>query len=230
MKNGKRIRNIREKYDSNNEYSFHDAVVFLKDNQKLKFDESMDMDICLGVDPKQSDQMVRGGVVLPHGIGKKIRVLAFAQGDKAEEARQAGADYVGLEDLAEKINGGWLEFDATAATPDVMRVVGKLGKILGTRGLMPNPKMGTVTLEIGKAVKELKAGKVEYRIDKYGIIHSTIGKLSFEIERIIENGKTLIDAIIKARPSAAKGVYIKRIFLSTTMGPGLKVNKGSITE
>jgi large subunit ribosomal protein L1 len=230
MKKGKRIRGIKEKIDPQKEYSFTDALVFLKENHKIKFDESVDMDIRLGVDPKQSDQMVRGTVILPHGTGKKIRVLAFAKGDKLDEARSAGADYAGLEDLAQKIQGGWVDFDATVATPDCMSVVGKLGKILGPRGLMPNPKLGNVTMDVARVVKELKAGKVEYRIDKYGIIHTIIGKISFNVEKLEENGRTLVDAVLKARPSSTKGTYIKKISVSTTMGPGQKIDKNSIIE
>jgi large subunit ribosomal protein L1 len=180
------------------------------------------------VDPRKSEQAVRGAAVLPHGLGKTIRVLVFAQGEKEAEAKEAGADYVGGDDLAEKIKGGWLEFDAVIATPDMMKVVGKLGKILGTRGLMPNPKVGTVTMDVSKAVKEMKKGKVEFRVEKAGILHAPLGKLSFETQKILENAKAFMDAVLKAKPATAKGQYIKKVSLSSTMGQGLKINANDL--
>lgn len=223
MKRGKRWRETREKIDKNQEYALVEALEFLKQNSRAKFDETVEVAVNLGVDPRKSDQAVRGAVVVPHGLGKTVRVLAFAQGDKEKEALDAGADYVGGEDMAEKIRGGWLDFDAVVATPDMMKVVGKLGKILGTRGMMPNPKVGTVTMEIGTAVKDLKRGKVEFRVDKNAILHVPIGKLSFEVPKLVDNIKTFIDAVNKAKPSAAKGQYVKRVTISSTMGQGLKV-------
>jgi large subunit ribosomal protein L1 len=192
-----------------------------------KFDETVEVAVNLGVDPRKSDQAVRSAVVLPHGIGKTVRVLAFAQGDKVAEATEAGADYVGGEEYAEKISGGWLEFDAVVATPDMMRVVGKLGKILGPRGMMPNPKVGTVSMDVGQAVSELKRGKVEFRVEKGGILHAPVGKLSFESDKLVDNIKTFMDAVFKAKPSAAKGQYVKKVTVSSTMGQGLRL---SVTE
>ena len=194
-----------------------------------KFDESIDMAVNLGVDPRHADQMVRGAMVLPHGIGKDTRVLVFAKGEKEAEARDAGADYVGGEDLAKKIQDeGWLDFERVIATPDMMSVVGRLGKVLGPRGLMPNPKLGTVTMDVGTAVSENKAGKIEYRVDKSGIIHAVVGKRSFDAEKIVDNAAALVDAILKAKPAAAKGVYLKKISISTTMGPGLRIDPASV--
>ena len=193
-----------------------------------KFDQSVDLSFRLGVDPKHADQMVRGTVVLPNGLGKTARVLVFASGEKIREAEEAGADYVGGDDLAKKIEGGWLDFDAVVATPDMMRVVGRLGKVLGPRGLMPNPKAGTVTLDVAKAVEEIKAGKVEFRVDKTGIIHAPVGKLSFGVDKLKENADALIGAVIKAKPSAAKGKYVKAVSLSSTMGPGVKVDEAAL--
>ena len=197
----------------------------LKAAPAAKFDESVDLAINLGVDPKHADQMVRGAIVLPHGTGKETRVLVFAKGDKEKEAREAGADHVGGEDLAKKIQTeNWLDFERVIATPDMMSVVGRLGKILGPRGLMPNPKLGTVTMEVGRAVREQKAGKVEYRVDKSGIIHVSIGKRSFDAGQLAENAGTLIDVIAKAKPASSKGIYLQKISISTTMGPGLKID------
>ncbi len=204
-RHGKKWKASRAKIDKTKEYSLSDAVEFLKANKSAKFDETVEVAVNLGIDPKKSDQNVRGAVVLPHGLGKTVRILAFAQGAKAEEAKEAGADYVGAEDMAEKITGGWLEFDACVATPDMMKVVGKLGKILGTRGLMPNPKVGTVTMDIGKAIKELKRGKVEFRAEKGGIVHAPLGKLSFDAAKLSENVKVFLEALSKAKPSSAKG-------------------------
>ncbi|MDG5813754.1 50S ribosomal protein L1 [Chitinispirillales bacterium ANBcel5] len=224
MKRGKKHREVYQKVDRFKEYGLLEAVDFLKGNSVVKFDETVEISVMLGVDPRKSDQAVRGAAVLPNGLGKTVRVLAFVQGEKETEAKEAGADYTGGEDIAEKIKSGWLEFDAVVATPDMMRVVGKLGKILGTRGLMPNPKVGTVTMEVGKAVEELKKGKVEFRVDKGAILHAPLGKLSFESNSIIENAKAFFDAVLKAKPSAAKGQYIKKVTLTSTMGQGLKIN------
>ncbi|HUI93717.1 MAG TPA: 50S ribosomal protein L1 [Chitinivibrionales bacterium] len=222
-RHGKKWKASRAKIDKTKEYQIPEAVEFLRTNKTGKFDETLEVAINLGIDPTKSDQNVRGAVVLPHGLGKTVRVLAFAQGAKAEEAKAAGADHVGAEDMAEKINGGWLEFDACIATPDMMKVVGKLGKILGTRGLMPNPKVGTVTMDIGKAVKELKKGKVEFRAEKGGIVHAPLGKLSFDADKLIENVKTFLEALAKAKPSSAKGQFLKKVVLSSTMGQGVKL-------
>jgi large subunit ribosomal protein L1 len=200
----------------------------LKANHTVKFDETVEIAVRLGVDPRKSDQAVRGAAILPNGLGKTIRVLVFAQGDKETEAKEAGADYVGGEDLAKKITEGWLEFDAVIATPDMMKVVGKLGKILGTRGLMPNPKVGTVTPDVSRAIKEVKKGKVEFRVEKAGILHAALGKLSFDTTKIVENAKAFMDAVHKAKPAAAKGLYIKKISLSSTMGQGLKINENDL--
>jgi large subunit ribosomal protein L1 len=228
MKHGKKYNATYQKVDKNKEYGALEAIEFLKKNSYAKFDETVEVAVVLGVDPRKSDQAVRGAAVLPNGLGKTIRVLAFAQGDKEAEAKEAGAEYVGGDDLAEKIKGGWLEFDAVVATPDMMKVVGKLGKILGTRGLMPNPKVGTVTMDIGKAIRELKKGKVEFRVEKAGILHAPLGKLSFEAQSILENTKAFMDAVTKAKPSAAKGQYIKKVYLTSTMGQGLKINQNDL--
>ncbi len=209
-------------------YPITEAVDLLKSMPPGKFDESVDIAINLGVDPKHADQMVRGAVVLPHGTGKTVRILVFAKGDKEHEAKEAGADFVGAEELAQKIqNEGWLEFDRVIATPDMMGVVGRLGRVLGPRGLMPNPKLGTVTQDVGRAVSEQKAGKVEYRVDKNGIVHCTIGKASFEAAQLLENAAALIDQIQRQKPSAAKGTFFKRVALSTTMGPALRIEPSS---
>jgi large subunit ribosomal protein L1 len=221
---GKKLSAVKEKLDLLKEYSLEEAIDILKENSYTKFDETVEMAINLGVDPKKSDQVVRGSVVLPNGTGKKVRVLVFAKGEKEKEARDAGADYVGAEDLVEKIQQGWLEFDRAIATPDMMSQVGKLGKILGPRGLMPNPKLGTVTFDVAKAVKEAKAGKIEYRTDKAGVVHVPLGKLSFERDKIVENAIAVLKSVIKAKPPTAKGKYIKKVALSSTMGPGLKID------
>jgi large subunit ribosomal protein L1 len=222
-RHGKKWKASRTKIDKTKEYSVAEAIEFLKANKATKFDETLEVAVNLGIDPKKSDQNVRGAVVLPHGLGKTVRILAFAQGTKAEEAKEAGADYVGADDMAEKITGGWLEFDACIATPDMMKVVGKLGKILGTRGLMPNPKVGTVTMDIGKAVKELKRGKVEFRAEKGGIVHAPLGKLSFDAAKLGENVKVFLEALSKAKPSSAKGAFLKKVVLTSTMGQGVKL-------
>ena len=209
-------------------YPLNEALELVKQLHFAKFDESVEMAVRLGVDPKHSDQMVRGSVVLPHGTGKKVRILVFAKGEKEREATQAGADYVGLDDLIEKINQGWLDFDTVVATPDLMGAVGRLGKVLGPRGLMPNPKTGTVTFDIAKAIKEIRQGKVEYRVEKAGIVHVTIGRVSFSVQQLIENAELVIDSIVKAKPASAKGKYVKGITVSSTMGPGIPVDVGSI--
>lgn len=201
-----------------------DAVNLVKKIAPAKFDETVEVAVRLGVDPRHADQQVRGAVVLPHGTGKTAKVLVFAKGEKHKEAENAGADFVGAEDMIEKIQGGWLDFDVAIATPDMMGAVGKLGRVLGPRGLMPNPKTGTVTFEVEKAVKDVKAGKIEYRTDKAGIIHAPIGKVSFDPEKLADNLHTLIDALVRAKPAAAKGTYLKSITVSSTMGPGVKIN------
>ncbi|MBI4590355.1 MAG: 50S ribosomal protein L1 [Candidatus Rokubacteria bacterium] len=205
-------------------YTVEEAIATVKQTPGAKFDESVDISLRLGVDPKHADQMVRGAVVLPHGTGKAMRVAVFAKGEKEREARGAGADYVGAEDLIEKIQGGWMEFDSTVATPDLMGQVGKLGKVLGPRGLMPNPKLGTVTFDIARAVREVKAGKVEFRVDKAGNVHVPIGKKSFSAAQLAENAMTLVEAIMRAKPAAAKGQYLRSLTVSSTMGPGVRVD------
>jgi len=223
-KHGKKYRNAREKVDRLKRYQLDEGLGLVKEMATAKFDETVDMALNLGVNPKYSDQMVRGAVVLPHGTGKSVRVAVFAKGDKAKEAEEAGADIVGAEDLVEKIQGGFLDFDKTIATPDMMKIVGKLGKILGTRGLMPNPKVGTVTFDISKAVKETKAGKAEFRVEKEGIVHVAVGKASFSAKQLKENVAALIEAVMKAKPSSAKGAYLKSAAISSTMGPGVKLD------
>ena len=225
MKHGKKYRAAYKKADKTKEYGLVEAIEFLKANKISKFDETVEAAVVLGIDPKKSEQNVRGSVVLPNGLGKTVRVLAFAQGDKEAEAKEAGADFVGGDDMAKKITEGWLDFDSVVATPDMMKVVGKLGKILGTRGLMPNPKTGTVTMEIGKAVKDLKKGKADFKIEKAGILHAALGKLSFETQKIAENTKAFMEAVNKAKPQSAKGQYLKKVYLTSTMGQGLKINQ-----
>jgi large subunit ribosomal protein L1 len=227
-KQSSRYRKAAAAVDRDKLYGLQEAVELLKTLPAGKFDESVDLAINLGVDPKHADQMVRGAVVLPHGTGRNVRILVFAKGDKEHEAKEAGADFVGAEDLAKKIQGeGWLEFDRVIATPDMMGVVGRLGRILGPRGLMPNPKLGTVTQDVGRAVSEQKAGKVEYRVDKNGIVHCAIGKVSFDAEQLLGNATALIDVINKQKPASSKGTYFKRIAISTTMGPGLRIEPQS---
>jgi large subunit ribosomal protein L1 len=220
---GKKYKAVREKVDTTKQYKLRDAIEIVKQSACARFDETVDLAVSLGIDPKKTDQVVRGTVVLPHGIGKKIRVVAFAKGEKAKEAAEAGADYVGAEDVVEKINGGWLEFDKAVATPDLMGMVSKLGKILGPRGLMPNPKTGTVTFDVGKAIKEIAAGKVDYKTEKAGIVHVPIGKVSFDSQKLLENAKAVLENIIKAKPSASKGKYLKKVSISSTMGVGISV-------
>lgn len=209
-------------------YSIREAVDLVKGCSFAKFDESVDLSIRLGVDPKHSDQMVRGSVVLPHGTGRSIKVLVFAKGEKAKEATTAGADYVGAEDLVEKINQGWIDFSQVVATPDLMGMVGKLGKVLGPRGLMPNPKTGTVTFDLTRAIREIRQGKVDYKVDKSGVIHACIGKVSFAVDQLKENVTLLLESIMKAKPASAKGKYLKNATLSSTMGPGVKLDPNEI--
>lgn len=223
---GKRMKAAVTGLDREQTYSVAEAVKFVKNGAKAKFNETIEIAMNLGVDPKHADQMVRGVVALPHGSGKSMRVAVFAKGDKAKEATEAGADLVGAEDLADKINGGETGFDRVIATPDMMGVVGKLGKVLGPRGLMPNPKLGTVTADVKTAVKNAKAGEVQFRVEKAGIVHAGIGKASFSEQQITDNVKAFVDAIMKAKPTGAKGTYVKKISLSSTMGPGVKINPG----
>ncbi len=225
---GKKYTEAKKDISRTEEYPFEQAIGLVKERAYAKFDETVDMAVCLGVDPRKSDQMVRGSVLLPHGIGKTVRVLVFAKGEKEKEAEDAGADFAGADDLVEKIKGGWLEFDKAAATPDMMGAVGKIGKILGPRGLMPNPKLGTVTFDIANVVKELKAGKVDYRVEKAGIVHMSVGKVSFSEDALVENAKAALSSLIKAKPSASKGRYIKKLSFSSTMGPGIRVDVGKI--
>jgi len=220
----KKYTAAKEKVDRNRRYELEEAIKLLSETAYAKFDEGVDVAIRLGVDPKKPDQMVRGTVVLPNGTGKKVRVLVFAKGQKEKEALDAGADYVGAEDLIEKISQGWLDFDKAIATPDMMGQVSKLGKILGPRGLMPNPKVGTVTFDIEKAIREIKAGKVEFKVEKAGIAHVPVGKVSFGFDRLLENIKTLLEVILRAKPPTSKGIYLRSITLSTTMGPGIKID------
>ena len=224
----KRVQAIRAKVDRNRVYSMADALALIKDLASAKFDESVDVAVNLGIDPRKSDQVVRGSVVLPAGTGKSVRVAVFAQGDKAAAAKAAGADVVGFDDLAEQVKAGNLDFDVCIATPDAMRVVGQLGQILGPRGLMPNPKVGTVTMDVETAVKNAKAGQVQYRADKGGIVHATIGRASFSVESLQQNAAALIDALNKAKPATSKGLYLRRVAVSSTMGAGVRVEPSSV--
>jgi large subunit ribosomal protein L1 len=223
-KRGKKYIEARQRIEVGKRHPVQDAVSLIVSTARAKFDETVDAAIRLGVNPAHADQMVRGSVVLPHGLGKSVRVLVFAKGEKEREALEAGADVVGSDDIVEKIKGGWLDFDRVIATPDMMGSVGKLGKILGPRGLMPNPKVGTVTFDVGKAVQELKAGKVEFRVEKAGIVHCPIGKVSFGAEKLTENFLALLEMVMKLKPSSSKGLYIRSVSLSTVMGPGAKVD------
>lgn len=228
-KSAKKHSEAMSKIDRDKVYQLGAAVDVVKQTAYAKFDETVDVAVKLGVDPRHADQMVRGAVVLPNGLGKNVRVLVFAKGEKEKEALDAGADYVGADDLVAKIQGGWFDFDTAIATPDMMGVVGKIGKLLGPRGLMPNPKVGTVTFEVGKAVKESKAGKVEFRVEKAGIIHAPVGKVSFDADMLKGNLLALVEALVKAKPSAAKGTYIKKISLSSTMGAGVNIDISDVT-
>lgn len=225
MKGSKRIKSLREQIDTKKEYSIDEAIKLLKEKSSVKFTESLDCAVKLGVDPRHADQMIRGTVSLPHGTGKEVRVLVITKGDKAELALSAGADFAGFEEYLDKIKGGWAEIDVIIATPDAMSELGKLGRILGPKGLMPNPKSGTVTQDVEKAVKEVKAGKIEFRVDKTGIVHTSVGKLSFDEKQLSENAQAFIQTIVKMRPSSAKGQYIRSLYLSSTMGPGLQISK-----
>jgi large subunit ribosomal protein L1 len=227
-KHGKGYRQAVEKIEPR-PYGLKEAVETAQAARYVKFDETVELALRLGVDPKHADQMVRGTVVLPHGTGKTVRVLVFASGEKIKEAEDAGADYVGGEDMAKKIEGGWLDFEAVVSTPDMMKVVGRLGRVLGPRGLMPNPKAGTVSFDVARAIEDIKAGKVEFRVDKAGIVHAPVGKLSFAADDLTANAQALIQAVVKARPAAAKGKYVKNIALSSTMGPGIKVDESVAT-
>jgi len=228
-KPSKRYKSGADSIDRDKLYVLPEGIDLLRGCPVAKFDESVDIALNLGVDPKHADQMVRGALVLPHGTGRSIRILVFAKGDKEKEASEAGADYVGGEELAKKITDeGWMDFERVIATPDMMSVVGRLGKVLGPRGLMPNPKLGTVTQDVGRAVAENKAGKVEYRVDKNGIIHTSIGKRSFEADQLLANAAALIGAVLKAKPAAVKGTYLKKISISTTMGPGIRIDPASV--
>ena len=229
MKRGKKYTDAVKAFDKAAQYDSNDAIALVKKSATAKFDETVEAHIRLGVDGRHADQQVRGAVVLPHGTGKTVRVLVFAKGDKANEAEAAGADYVGAEDLIPKIqNDGWFEFDVVVATPDMMGVVGRLGRVLGPKGLMPNPKAGTVTMDVTKAVNDIKAGKIEYRLDKTNIIHVPVGKVSFTEEQLADNFQTIMGAIIKAKPASAKGQYLKSVTLASTMGPGVKVNTAKL--
>lgn len=225
MKHGKKYNAAVKKYDQKKVFSITDAVGIVKDSATAKFSESVDIAVRLGVDPKKADQAVRGTVALPHGIGKQVRVLVMAKAPKDAEAKAAGADYAGLEEFVEKIKAGWADIDVMIATPDVMVEVGKLGKILGPRGLMPNPKSGTVTVDVVTAVKEVKAGKIEFRVDKAGVVHATVGKANFEKEKLADNINAFLNTVVKLKPSTAKGQYIKSIFISSTMGPGVQIDR-----
>lgn len=226
-KHGKNYRNAVARIERR-PYPLADAVALARDHAYAKFDETMDLAVRLGVNPKHADQMVRGTVVLPHGSGKQVRILVFATGEKVKEAEEAGADEVGGEELAKRIEEGWLDFDAVIATPDMMKVVGRLGRVLGPRGLMPNPKSGTVTFEVAKAVGEIKAGKVEFRVDRAGIVHAPFGKASFSTDQLRENAEAILAAVLRARPAAAKGKYVKSVTVSSTMGVGVRVDESSI--
>ncbi len=225
---GKSYRKVFEKVDRNQRYPLEDSLKLVKETARAKFDETVDMAIRLGVDPRQADQNIRGTVALPHGMGKTVRVLAFAKGEKEREAQEAGADFIGSDELIKKISEGWLDFDKAVATPDMMAAVGRIGKILGPRGLMPNPKTGTVSLDIGKAVREIKAGKLEFRVDKAGIVHVPVGRASFSAEQLIDNARMVLLTILRAKPASAKGNYVKGVTIATTMGPGIKIDLAQI--
>ena len=229
-KRGKKYQDSRKRFEAEGVSSFDDAVKMTLDSSFAKFDETVDLAVRLGVDPRHADQMVRGSVVLPHGTGKEIKVLVFAKGEKEKEASDAGADFVGNDDLIEKIKGGWFGFDKAVATPDMMGSVGKIGKLLGPRGLMPNAKTGTVTFEVARAIEELKAGKIDFRVEKAGIVHVPMGKVSFGVDKIVQNMTAFFDTIMRLKPASSKGTYLKGIAMSTTMGPGLKVDAALVKE
>ena len=229
-RNGKRYKAALAGIDRRAHYSIEDAISLLKEMPAPKYDQTVEMAIRLGVDPRQADQQIRGTVMLPHGLGKTIRVVVFAKGEQAAAAETAGADVVGTDDLAERINGGWTDFDVAIAAPDMMSVVGRLGRILGPRGLMPNPKSGTVTPDVARAVAEAKAGRVEYRADRNGNVNAPVGRMSFEEDSLVENARTLFDTILRARPSSAKGQYVRSVTLATTMGPGVRIDRSSVSN
>jgi len=229
-KRGKKYRNSLEKVDRTKRYNFEEAIQLALDCSYASFDETIDLAVRLGVDPRHADQMVRGTVVLPNGVGKKVRVAVFAKGEKEKEALEAGADFVGSDDLVEKVQKGWLEFDKAIATPDMMSAVGKLGRILGPRGMMPNAKLGTVTFDVAKAVKEIKAGKIDFKVEKAGIVHAPMGKVSFGVQKLLENTAAFMDTILRLKPAASKGTYLRSIALSTTMGPGIKVDPSYVKD
>ena len=228
MKESKRVKSIKEKLDLKKEYSIEEAVKFLQDSSTVKFVESLDCAIRLGVDPRHADQMIRGTVSLPHGTGKEVKVLVVAKGAKADEALAAGADYAGFEEYITKIKEGWTEIDVVIAAPDTMGELGKLGRVLGPKGLMPNPKSGTVTMDVASAVKEVKAGKIEFRVEKTGIVHTTLGKLNFETTQLVDNTKAFVDKIIRMKPSSSKGTYVKSLYITSTMGPGIHISKDEL--
>lgn len=229
-KRGKKYIEVNKKVDRLKKYTFKEAIELAIDSSYVKFDASVDISVRLGVDPRHADQMVRGTVSLPHGIGKSTRVVVFAKGEKEKEATEAGADFVGAEDLSEKIQNGWLEFDKAVATPDMMGIAGKLGRILGPRGMMPNAKLGTVTFDVAKAVTELKAGKIEFKVDKTGIIHASIGRVSFGTDKLVQNTAFFLDTILRLKPPSSKGTYLKSITISTSMGPGIKLDTTNIRD
>jgi large subunit ribosomal protein L1 len=229
-KHGKKYRAALEKIETGRKYNLETAIAKVKEIAFAKFDETLELTVWLGVDPRKADQLVRGTLVLPHGLGKSKTVLVIAQGDKIREAEEAGADMVGGEDVVTRIKGGWTDFDAVIATPDMMRLVGGLGKVLGPRGLMPNPKTGTVTFDVATAIRETKAGKVEYRVDKTGVIHVGVGKVSFEADKLRDNAKALLDAVVKAKPSTAKGKYVKKVNLAATMSPGVLLDEAAYVK
>ncbi|MXZ74346.1 MAG: 50S ribosomal protein L1 [Gemmatimonadetes bacterium] len=225
MKRGKRYLAAREKVEAGKDYPLEDALTIVKETSKTKFDETVDVAMRLNVDPRHAEQMVRGAIALPHGTGKETKVLVLTRGEAQKDAQEAGADYVGADEYIEQIEKGWTDFDVVIATPDIMRDVGKLGRVLGPRGLMPNPKSGTVTFDVGPAVKEVKAGRIEYRVDRNGNLHGPVGKVSFSVEQLKENASTFIDAVMRAKPASAKGQYIKRLTVSSAMGPGVQVDR-----
>jgi large subunit ribosomal protein L1 len=227
-RHGKGYNNALAKIDRATRYPLEEGLKLIHDTKRAKFDETVELAVRLGVDPKQADQNIRGTVALPHGMGKAVRVVAFAKGDKVKEAEDAGADFVGSDELIKKITEGWLDFDNAVATPDMMGAVGRIGKILGPRGLMPNPKIGTVTMDIAKAVKEIKAGKLEFRVDKAGIVHIPVGKASFDMQKLLDNAHAILTAILRAKPASAKGNYIQGVTVSTTMGPGIKIDVNQV--
>lgn len=225
MKRGRRYLAAREKVEAGKDYPLEDALTIVKESSKTKFDETVDVAMRLNVDPRHADQMVRGAIALPHGTGKETRVLVLTRGEAQKDAQEAGADYVGADEYIEQIEKGWTDFDVVIATPDIMRDVGKLGRVLGPRGLMPNPKSGTVTFDVGPAVREVKAGRIEYRVDRAGNLHGPVGKVSFSVEQLTENASTFIDAVMRAKPASAKGQYIRRLTVSSAMGPGVQVDR-----